>query len=96
VILVYALAQLVAQIAFLPGGGGTVELSLAAGFAAFGHHSGAVLTGALLYRVLGCWGLVPIGWLGFTLDPARTTSARCGHLSDCVAGDAATAYMSPT
>jgi uncharacterized protein (TIRG00374 family) len=71
VILVYVLAQLVAQIGFLPGGGGTVELSLATGFAAFGHHSGAVLAGALLYRVFGCWGLVPIGWLGFILDPAR-------------------------
>jgi uncharacterized membrane protein YbhN (UPF0104 family) len=72
VILVYALAQLVASIAVLPGGGGTVELTLATGFAAFGHHSGTVLAGVLLYRLLACWGLIPIGWLAFGLDPDRT------------------------
>lgn len=76
VLLVYVLAQLVANVALLPGGGGTVELSLATGFAAFGQHSGSVLAGGLLYRCLGCWGLIPIGWLGFVLDPATGVMSR--------------------
>jgi hypothetical protein len=76
VILVYVLAQLVAQLALLPGGGGTVELTLATGFAAFGHHGGTVLAGALLYRFLSCWGLIPVGWLGFILERARTRNRR--------------------
>ena len=71
VILVYVLAQLVAQLALLPGGGGTVELTLTAGFAACGQHHGTVLAGALLYRFLSCWGLIPLGWLGFILEQAR-------------------------
>ena len=70
-IVVYVLAQLVANVALLPGGGGTVELSIAAGFAAFAHHAGTLLAGVLLYRFLSCWGLIPVGWLAFVLDRAR-------------------------
>lgn len=75
VILVYILAQLVAQVAVLPGGGGTVELSLAAGFAAFSGHHGTVFAGVLLYRFLACWGLIPIGWLAVLLDSVRMNNA---------------------
>jgi uncharacterized membrane protein YbhN (UPF0104 family) len=58
----YAVAQIVAVIPLLPGGGGTVEASLALGFAAFGHTSGSVVAGVVLYRLISNWGLVPIGW----------------------------------
>lgn len=68
VLLTYALAQIVAAIPLLPGGGGTVELSLSLGFAAFGHTSAAVFGGVILYRVIACWGLVPVGWLAIALD----------------------------
>ena len=61
-LLVYVLAQLVAAIPLLPGGGGTVEVSLTLGFAAFGYDDAAVVTGAILYRLVSCWGLIPIGW----------------------------------
>jgi uncharacterized protein (TIRG00374 family) len=71
VLLTYALAQLVNQLPLLPGGGGTVELSLALGFGAFGHTSGQVLAGILLYRVITCWGLVPIGWLAVAAESRR-------------------------
>jgi uncharacterized membrane protein YbhN (UPF0104 family) len=71
VVLVYVLAQLVNQLAVLPGGGGTVELSLAGGFAAFGARHGSVFAGVLLYRFLSCWGLIPLGWLGFALEQAH-------------------------
>jgi uncharacterized membrane protein YbhN (UPF0104 family) len=63
ILLTFALAQLVASLPLLPGGGGTVEATLVVTFAAFGHDSGSVLGGVLLYRVISCWGLVPVGWL---------------------------------
>jgi uncharacterized membrane protein YbhN (UPF0104 family) len=68
VLVTYALAQIVNQLPLLPGGGGTVEMSLSLGFAAFGHTSGEVFAGILLYRVISCWGLVPIGWLAVACD----------------------------
>jgi uncharacterized protein (TIRG00374 family) len=71
ILITYALAQLVNQVPLLPGGGGTVELSLGLGFAAFGHTSGQVLAGILVYRVITCWGLVPIGWLAVAFDGRR-------------------------
>ena len=54
----YAIAQIVAVIPLLPGGGGTVEASLVLGFAAFGHTSGSVVAGVVLYRLISNWGLV--------------------------------------
>jgi hypothetical protein len=74
VILVYILAQLVAQVAVLPGGGGAVELALATGFAAFSGHHGTVFAGIMLYRFLACWVIIPVGWLAIILDPARAKS----------------------
>jgi uncharacterized membrane protein YbhN (UPF0104 family) len=68
ILVTYALAQIVANLPLLPGGGGTVEISLILGFAAFGQTSGNVVAGVLLFRVISCWGLVPIGWLAIALD----------------------------
>ena len=68
IVLTYAIAQLVASLPLLPGGGGTVEVSLALGFAAFGHTSGSVIAGVLLFRLISCWGLVPVGWLTIALE----------------------------
>jgi putative heme transporter len=68
VLLAYTLAQLVASIPLLPGGGGTVEASLILTFTAFHHASAAVVAGVLLFRLISCWGIVPIGWLGVALD----------------------------
>jgi uncharacterized protein (TIRG00374 family) len=77
ILLTYSFAQLVAALPLLPGGGGTVEASLLLGFAAFRHTSGSLLAGVALYRVLACWGLIPIGWLavvseGWHLPRSRT------------------------
>jgi putative heme transporter len=71
IVLTYAIAQLVASLPLLPGGGGTVEVSLALGFAAFGHTSGSVIAGILLFRLISCWGLVPVGWLAIALEGRR-------------------------
>ena len=35
-----------------------------------------MLAGALLYRFLSCWGLIPLGWLGFILERARARNRR--------------------
>jgi uncharacterized membrane protein YbhN (UPF0104 family) len=77
VLLTYALAQVVANLPLLPGGGGTVEVSLSLGFAAFGHTSGNVVAGVLLFRLISCWGLVPIGWLAVAAEGRRIP--RLGH-----------------
>jgi uncharacterized membrane protein YbhN (UPF0104 family) len=74
IVLTYAIAQLVASLPLLPGGGGTVEVSLALGFAAFGHTSGSVIAGILLFRLISCWGLVPVGWLAIALEGRRLPS----------------------
>ena len=63
ILLTYALAQLVASVPLLPGGAGTVEATLVVTFMAFGHTSGNLVSGVLLYRLLACWGLVPVGWI---------------------------------
>jgi uncharacterized membrane protein YbhN (UPF0104 family) len=78
IVLTYAIAQLVASLPLLPGGGGTVEVTLALGFAAFGHTSGSVVAGILLFRLISCWGLVPAGWLAIALEGRRvpTLSVR--------------------
>jgi uncharacterized membrane protein YbhN (UPF0104 family) len=81
VLLTYALAQLVNQLPLLPGGGGTVELSLSLGFAAFGNTSGEVLAGVLLFRLITCWGLVPIGWLGVGLEGRSLAPRRLRRLA---------------
>lgn len=67
VLLTYALAQVVASIPLLPGGGGTVEVTLSLGFAAFGHTSSAIVAGVLLFRLISCWGLIPVGWAAIAL-----------------------------
>jgi uncharacterized membrane protein YbhN (UPF0104 family) len=81
IVLTYAIAQLVASLPLLPGGGGTVELSLALGFAAFGHTSGSVIAGVLLFRLISCWGLVPVGWLAVALEGRRIPVPRMRRLA---------------
>jgi putative heme transporter len=71
ILLTYALAQVVAAIPLLPGGGGTVEVTLSLGFAAFGHTSSAVVAGVVLFRLISCWGLIPVGWTAIALGGRR-------------------------
>jgi uncharacterized membrane protein YbhN (UPF0104 family) len=62
VVVAYTLGQLVSAIPILPGGGGTVEATTAAGLVVAGGATTSVVTAVLLYRVIGAWGLVPLGW----------------------------------
>jgi uncharacterized membrane protein YbhN (UPF0104 family) len=81
-LLTYAVAQVVASIPLLPGGGGTVEVTLSLGFTGFGHTSGPVVAGVVLFRLISCWGLIPIGWAVIALDrrslPRRIDTAAAG------------------
>jgi uncharacterized membrane protein YbhN (UPF0104 family) len=76
VLVTYALAMVAAGVPLLPGGGGTVEATLILGFAAFGHSSAALIAGVLLYRVISCWGLVPLGWVAVALEGRRLPLPR--------------------
>jgi uncharacterized membrane protein YbhN (UPF0104 family) len=81
ILLAFALAQLVASVPLLPGGSGTVEASLVVAFGAFGHVSGPLLAGVLAFRLISCWGLVPIGWSivaagGLSTLRSRVVAAR--------------------
>jgi uncharacterized protein (TIRG00374 family) len=62
VLLAYSLGQLVASIPLLPGGGGTVEATLALGLVAVGGRTAAIVAGVILFRVISAWGIVPLGW----------------------------------
>jgi uncharacterized membrane protein YbhN (UPF0104 family) len=76
ILLTFAIAQLAAAVPILPGGGGTVELTLVLGFATFGHNAGSALAGVLLYRLISCWGLIPIGWAAIALEGRRVVPAE--------------------
>jgi uncharacterized membrane protein YbhN (UPF0104 family) len=89
VLVTYALAQIVNQLPLpLVGGGGTVELSLSLGFSAFGHTTGEVLAGILLFRLISCWALVPLGWLMVGFDNQRVARRRATRLHRCAPLDA--------
>ncbi|SNT63399.1 hypothetical protein SAMN05421812_11586 [Asanoa hainanensis] len=72
---VYLSVQVVRQVPLTPGGIGVVELALAAGLTAAGAGAGSAAAAVLIYRVLSCWLIVPVGGLaGWLLlrAPRRT------------------------
>jgi uncharacterized membrane protein YbhN (UPF0104 family) len=62
VVVAYTLGQLVSAIPILPGGGGTIEATMAAGLVLAGGAGTAVIAAVILYRSVSAWGLVPLGW----------------------------------
>jgi uncharacterized protein (TIRG00374 family) len=72
VVVAYVLGQLVSAIPILPGGGGSVEATTAAGLVVAGGATTTAVAAVLLYRVIGAWGLVPLGWaLWLTIPGAK-------------------------
>jgi putative heme transporter len=86
VLLAYTLSQLVASLPILPGGGGTVEATLVLTFAAFQHTSASVLAGVVLFRLISCWGLIPVGWLAVVLERRPVLLRRAPLLGHVAAG----------
>jgi putative heme transporter len=74
ILVAYSLGQLIANLPFLPGGGGSVEATLALGLVAVGGRTGAIVAGVILFRLISAWGIVPLGWAIWAL-PKR----RCSH-----------------
>jgi putative heme transporter len=62
VVVAYTLGQLVSAIPILPGGGGTIEATMAAGLMLAGSTGAAAIAAVILYRIVSAWALVPLGW----------------------------------
>jgi uncharacterized protein (TIRG00374 family) len=62
---VYLTVQLVRQIPLTPGGIGMIELSLLAGLVSAGAGGAEAAAAVLVYRLLSCWLIIPVGLLGW-------------------------------
>jgi uncharacterized protein (TIRG00374 family) len=71
VLVVYGLTQLAAVLPLTPGGLAVVEGSLTALLIAYGVPSGDAVAATLLYRVVGFWAPVPLGWALYVLLSRR-------------------------
>jgi uncharacterized protein (TIRG00374 family) len=58
---IYLSVQIVRQVPLTPGGVGVVETALVAGLTAAGATVVGATAAVLVYRVLSCWVLIPIG-----------------------------------
>lgn len=64
---VYLTVQVVRQLPLTPGGIGVIEVSLLAGLVSAGAGEAAAAATVLVYRLLSCWLIIPVGllcWLG--------------------------------
>lgn len=63
--LIYLGVQIVRQIPLTPGGVGVIEASLLAGLVASGAPEAAAAATVVVYRLLSCWLVIPIGALAW-------------------------------
>jgi uncharacterized protein (TIRG00374 family) len=68
---VYLTVQLVRQIPLTPGGIGVIEISLLAGLVSTGAAEAPATAAVLVYRLLSCWLILPIGLLGWLVLRGR-------------------------
>ena len=80
--LIYLGVQIVRQIPLTPGGVGMIEASLLAGLIAAGAPEAAAAATVVVYRLLSCWLVIPLGALAWaslrrqpTVVPAETPAA---------------------
>ncbi|MEV4508245.1 lysylphosphatidylglycerol synthase transmembrane domain-containing protein [Dactylosporangium sp. NPDC049525] len=62
---VYLTVQLLRQVPISPGGIGVVEVALLAGLVSAGAEQGAAAAAMLVYRLLSCWIIIPLGALTY-------------------------------
>lgn len=60
---IYLVVQIVRQVPITPGGVGLIETAFIAGLTAAGTSVASATAAVLLYRVLSCWLIIPIGGL---------------------------------
>lgn len=70
---VYLTVQLVRQVPISPGGIGVVEVALLAGLVSAGAPEGPAAAAMLVYRLLSCWMIIPLGALTYATLRRRTT-----------------------
>ena len=70
---VYLTVQLVRQVPISPGGIGVVEVALLAGLVSAGAAHGPAAAAMLVYRLLSCWMIIPLGALAYATLRRRTT-----------------------
>ena len=75
ILVIYGLTQLAAVLPLTPGGLAVVEGSLSALLIAYGMGSGDAVAATLLYRVVGFWAPVPIGWVLYVMLTRRLARA---------------------
>jgi len=76
---VYLTVQLVRQVPISPGGIGVIEVALLAGLISTGSPQGVAAAAVLIYRLLSCWIIIPIGGLAYTVLNRRTRSQAGDH-----------------
>jgi uncharacterized protein (TIRG00374 family) len=59
---VYLTVQVVRQVPLTPGGIGVIEVSLLAGLVSAGAGNAAAAATVLVYRLLSCWLIIPVGF----------------------------------
>jgi uncharacterized membrane protein YbhN (UPF0104 family) len=64
---VYLTVQVVRQIPLTPGGIGVIEVSLLAGLVSAGAGDASAAATVLVYRLLSCWLIIPVGLLGWLI-----------------------------
>ncbi|WP_327010918.1 flippase-like domain-containing protein [Dactylosporangium sp. NBC_01737] len=72
---VYLTVQLVRQVPISPGGIGVVEVALLAGLVSAGAEHGPAAAAMLVYRLLSCWIIIPLGALTYATLRRRKTPA---------------------
>ncbi|MET7422026.1 lysylphosphatidylglycerol synthase transmembrane domain-containing protein [Dactylosporangium sp. NPDC005555] len=72
---VYLTVQLVRQVPISPGGIGVVEVALLAGLVSAGAGHDAATAAMLVYRLLSCWIIIPLGALTYATLRRRTSPA---------------------
>src|SRR5262245_18827680 len=71
---VYLSIQLVRQIPLTPGGTGVIEVALLAGLVSAGAPEAAAAATVLLYRLISCWAITPIGGLTYAVMRRRAAA----------------------
>jgi hypothetical protein len=80
---IYLTVQIVRQIPLTPGGIGVIELSLLAGLVSAGAGEAAAAATVLVYRLLSCWLIIPVGLVGWALlrRPPHSSNVSPGPTS---------------
>ncbi|GAB1509099.1 YbhN family protein [Actinophytocola sp. KF-1] len=93
---VYLTVQIVRQVPLTPGGIGVIEVSLLAGLVSAGADNAAAAATVLVYRLLSCWLIIPVGLLCWLVlrrpshqHPVEDVPEVAGQVGDgvVVAGD---------